>query len=399
MAALVAVALATAAGVCGDDDDDSASSSEPVSAASEPAATSAASETTETSAASDPADTSAPSDATAGTTAASGVDATDPAELLSVDIASHPPSFTSLPENVMEAMDLYEAHGIDPNVNTGAGSAALTAQAVIVGDADMAISGTGAVINAHSEGMTDLVILATMSSSVTFGIALTNEVLEAIAAQGVTPDSSAEERVQALAGLTIGAAPPGSTGDSYVRMLLTEYGLDPDTDITLQPSTDNQATVAAARSGRIDGYALSFPESLIPGVEGWGELWINFAEDLPSLVPLSAHTIYTTRQYLEENREICLGVVAALWDALDILQNRPDEAVELVKSERFPDLDQAIFDAGWEYALPTYAETTPITTEEMYQRSLDLVNTSRESPAVVEFGDVYDLTVPEEAQP
>ena len=102
---------------------------------------------------------------------------------------------------------------------------------------------------------------------------------------------------------------------------------------------------------------------------------------------------------MEENREVCLGVVAAMWDALDILQNRPDEAVEVVKSERFPDLDQAIFDAGWEYALPTYAETTPITTEEMFQRSLDLVNSTRETPAVVEFGDVYDLTVPEEAQP
>ena len=153
----------------------------------------------------------------------------------------------------MEAMDLYEAHGIDPNVNTGAGSATLTTQAVIAGDADMAISGTGAVINAHSEGMTDLVIIGTMSSSVTFGIALTNEVLEAIAEQGITPDRRPKNVSKPSRRLNIGAAPPGSTGDSYVRMLLTEYGLDPDTDITLPPSTDNQATVAAARSGRIDG--------------------------------------------------------------------------------------------------------------------------------------------------
>jgi NitT/TauT family transport system substrate-binding protein len=336
--------------------------------------------------------------ATVGTTGASASEGTEPAEMLSVDIVSTPPTFTSLPHSVMTAMGLYEANGIDANIDLGADNAALITQAVIAGDADIGISGTGAVYNAYSEGMTDLVVIATMSSSLTFGIALTNENVEALAEQGVTPDSPAEQRVQALAGLSIGAAPEGSTGNSYVQALLAEYGLD-DTDVTLVPNNDSNAQVAAARAGRIDGYALSFPSSLIPDAEGWGTLWVNFAEDLPSLVPFAAHSIYTSRQFLEENRETCLGVVAALWDALNMLHDSPDEAKQPVKDDSFPDLDQAVYDEGWALSVEAYADGTPITTEEMFQRQLDLVNGVREEPMELEMSEIYDLTVAEESQP
>ena len=36
---------------------------------------------------------------------------------------------------------------------------------MIAGDADIGIAGTGAVFNAYSEGMTDLVIIGNMSDS------------------------------------------------------------------------------------------------------------------------------------------------------------------------------------------------------------------------------------------
>ena len=89
---------------------------------------------------------------------------------------------------------------------------------------------------------------------------MNSEAVEALAEQGVTPDSPVEERVQALTGMSIGASPAGSTGDSYVRAMLTEYGVDPDTDVTLVPNNDGTAQVAAARAGRIDGYAFELPQ-------------------------------------------------------------------------------------------------------------------------------------------
>jgi NitT/TauT family transport system substrate-binding protein len=390
IAAFVALALAAGAGACGDDDDDDAATdSEPAAAVSAPAATSEAT---------DAAATSAPSDATTATTGSSAAPATEPAEMLPVNIISTSPTFTSLPHSVMMALDLYAANGIDANVDLGADNAALIAQAVIAGDADIGIAGTGAVFNAYSEGMTDLVVIATMSCSLTFGVALNSETVEALAEQGITPDSPVEERVQALRGLSIGASPAGSTGDSYPRLMLTTYGVDP-AEVTLVPNNDGNAQVAAARAGRINGYALSFPNALIPEVEGWGALWLNFAEDLPGLIPFAAHSIYTTRQYLEGSRETTVGIVAALWDALGVIKDSPDEAKEPVKSDSFPDLDQAVYDEGWDLSVEAYAECTPITTEEMFQRQLDLVNSTRETPMELAMSDIYDLTVPEDAQP
>ena len=70
--------------------------------------------------------------------------------------------------------------------------------------------------------------------------------------------------------------------------MLTEYGVDPDTDVTLVPNND--ATAEAPRQlGPVASTATrsSFPNALIPEVEGWGALWLNFAEDLPSLVPFA----------------------------------------------------------------------------------------------------------------
>ena len=48
--------------------------------------------------------------------------------MLSVNIISTSPTFTSLPHSVMMALDLYEANGIDANVDLGADNAALIAR-------------------------------------------------------------------------------------------------------------------------------------------------------------------------------------------------------------------------------------------------------------------------------
>ena len=73
-------------------------------------------------------------------------------------------------------------------------------------------------------------------------------------------------------------------------------------------------------------------------------------------MPFAAHSIYTTRaSILEENRETAVGVVAALWDALDDSdRTRPDEAKEPVKSDSFPDLDQAVYDQSFDALLPGF---------------------------------------------
>jgi NitT/TauT family transport system substrate-binding protein len=330
---------------------------------------------------------------------ASGDDAS--ADVLPLVMRSTGPTFTDLPTIVILAQDHFAEVGLDVDFEfITASNAATATQGLIAGEMDVASGGTGSLYNAYAEGMTDLVSLGTTNPAMTFGLAVNNETAEQMEADGVTPDSPVEERVQALSGMSLASSPEGSTGQKYLKIMLDTYGVDPANDVTLVPNADNAAQLAAAREGRVNGFANSFPNTNLPEADGWGVLWLNFAEDLPQILPLAAHEIYTTRGWLKENPETAKRLMEAYWLALEDLQNPTDELKEKIKNlEGFADLNPEAFDAGWELSVPIYAGHTPVTTQEMFENQLDLVNFERESPVDISFDDIYDLSAAEEAQP
>ena len=319
---------------------------------------------------------------------------------LSVQIISTSPTFTDLTGAVIAARDLYAKVGLDVTVDYGADNASLITQALMAGDADVGSSGTGALYNAYAQGMTDLVSMGSSNPSITFGLALNQQTVDMLAQRGVTPDSPVEQRVQALRGLTITAGPDGSTGNSYVRIMLGEYGLDPNADVTLIPNNDGTAQIATTRNGRANGFAQSFPRSNFPDAEGWGRLWLNWSQDLPRLLPMASHDLYTTRGWMQENPEAARRVMQAVWLAHQELQNPTPELRDAVKAlPAFTDLSDATFDAGWELAIDAYAGANPLTTQQMFDNELYLVNFNRPAPVTIAFTDLYDLSAAEAAKP
>jgi NitT/TauT family transport system substrate-binding protein len=323
-------------------------------------------------------------------------------ETLPLVVRATGPSFTDLPMLVIVTEDLWSEVGLDVDFEyVAANNAATTTQGLIAGEMDIAAGGSPALYNAYAEGMTDLVSLGTVNPAMTFGLAVNNETLEQMEADGVTVDSPVEERVQALEGMSLASSPEGSTGQKYLKIMLDSYGVDPATDVTLVPNADAAAQLAAAREGRVNGFANSFPNTNLPDVDGWGTLWLNFAEDLPQdILPLAAHEYFTTRDWLEENPEAAERFMRATWLALEALQNPSDELKEAVRGyEAFQDLNPEAFDAGWELSVPVYEGHTPLTTEEMFENALELVNFEARTPIDIKFEDIYDLTAAEAAQP
>ena len=319
---------------------------------------------------------------------------------LPITIKSTSPTFTDLPTGVILARGYFQKVGLDATFDYGVSNASLITQAVISGDAQVGSSGTGALYNAYAEGRTNLVSLGTTNPSITFGLALNQQTIDDLAAKGVTPASPARDRVQALRGLTIAASPSGSTGNSYVRLMLNEYGLNADTDVTLIPNNDATAQVALTRQGRANGYAQSFPRSNFPEAEGWGALWLNWAQDAPSLTPLASHDYYTTREWMQQNPEAARRVMQAVWLAHRDLQNPTDELKNAVRAlPEFAKLNPAAFDAGWELAVGAYQGATPVTTQQMFDNSVKLQNDTRDNPLTFGFTDIYDLTAAKAAQP
>jgi NitT/TauT family transport system substrate-binding protein len=311
------------------------------------------------------------------------------------------PTFTDLPTAVILAEDYFSEVGLDVDFEwLTASNAATATQGLVAGEMDIASGGTGSLYAAYGAGMTDLISLGSVNPAMTFGIAVNTEAADKMAAQGVTPDSPVEERVQALKGMSLAASPEGSTGLKYTRTMLSTYGLDPDTDVTIVPNADNAAQVAAAKQGRVDGFANSFPNTNLPDAEGWGTLWLNFSEDLPQILPLAAHDVYTSRDWLDENADTAEKLMEAYYLALEALQDPTDELKENVKNlEGFADLNEDAFDQGWELSLPVYAGATPVTTQEQFENQLDLVNYENDTPVDLTFDDIYDVGPAEAAQP
>ncbi|KPM54405.1 nitrate ABC transporter substrate-binding protein [Frankia sp. R43] len=319
---------------------------------------------------------------------------------LKIRIISTSPTFTDLPMVVILAQDYFAKVGLDADVEFGASNASLITQTVISGDADVGSSGAGSLYNAYAEGATQLVSLGSSNPSITFGLALNQKTLTTLAERGVTPRSPVRDRVQALRGLNLTTSPQGSTGNAYLRIMLSEYGLDPDRDVTIIPNNDGTAQIATTRQGRADGVAQSFPRANFPEAEGWGGLWLNWSVDLPSLLPLAAHDYYTSRSWLESHREEATRVMQALWLAQRDLQNPSDELREEVRAlPEFRELNEDAFDAGWELAVGAYKGATPLTTEEMFEHQVELVNYNRDSPITFGFDDIYDLSAAEAARP
>jgi NitT/TauT family transport system substrate-binding protein len=311
------------------------------------------------------------------------------------------PTFTDLPTVVVLAQDYFKEVGLDVDFEfITASNAATATQGLVAGEMDVASGGTGSLYSAHAAGMKDLVSLGTVNPAMTFGLAVNNETAKQMAEKGVTPDSPVEERVQALAGTKLASSPEGSTGQKYLKIMLDEYGVDPDKDVTLVPNADNAAQLAAAREGRVNGFANSFPNTNLPAADGWGVLWLNFAEDLPSILPLAAHEVYTTRSWLEDNPEAAEKLMRAYWLALEDLQNPTDELKEKVRNlEGFSDLNPEGFDQGWELSVPVYKDASPVTTQEMFENQVDLVNFENDTPVDMSFDDIYDVGPAEKAQP
>jgi NitT/TauT family transport system substrate-binding protein len=311
------------------------------------------------------------------------------------------PTFTDLPTTVILAQDYFSEVGLDVDFEfLTASNAATATQGLIAGEMDIASGGAGSLYSAYAAGMKDLVSIGSVNPGMTFGVAVNNEAAEQMAEAGVTPDSPIEERVQALKGMSIASSPEGSTGQKYLKIILGQNGLDPNSDVKIVPNADNAAQVAAARQGRVDGFANSFPNTNLPSADGWGVLWLNHATDLPQILPLAAHEVYTSREWLEDNPEDAEKLMRAYWLAMQDLQNPTDELKEKIRAlDGFKDLNPDAFDEGWELSVPVYQDATPVPTEEMFQNQVDLVNFENDTPIDFSFDDIYDVGAAEAAQP
>lgn len=160
--------------------------------------------------------------------------------------------------------------------------------------------------------------------------------------------------IKALAGKTLGATNKGTPTDIAGRMIVTQNGLKPDSDVKFLYMKEIPALVAALQQGIIDAALLAAPSTLTARNLGLKEL-LNITA---LKIPFVQHTVGTTRSYINGNPEVVRAFVRGAAEGLDYMRKNRNEAIAIMsKYTKITDqaqLNEAIdaYDKAWE-KIPT----------------------------------------------
>lgn len=297
----------------------------------------------------------------------------------------------SYPRLQAEAAGYFAEEGVKLDLKSNIANANQIVQSVANGQADMALTGgTGPLAVANTSR--SVKVVAVLGAPAPLQVALNNKTLADLADKGITPESPYKDKVTALKSLKLATFPTGSTTDLLFREAVSDAGFEPDKLLTIQPFSDPAALTAAARQGASNGL-IAFPnQSTTPEADGWGKVFIDFLSEARESVDLPYIVAIANPKFLDKNPELVKKFVAAMVKSRDDAKNMTDEKAAALKKASFPDLSDAAFKAGLDAILPAFS-TSLVPTEKQAQSLLKVFNKTQEKPLVLDFQDIFDVSV------
>ncbi|ETX30845.1 nitrate ABC transporter substrate-binding protein [Roseivivax isoporae LMG 25204] len=269
-----------------------------------------------------------------------------------------------LPVYVAEQMGYFADENIDPNLQVFKAGGGTSMAAVLGGDMDVYIGSTSAALRAASKD-TNAVIAGALMTQYASNVVMRGAYAEE---KGLTEDSSIEDRLAALEGARIGVTGAGSGTHQLALYMLTEAGLDPERDATVNFVGGSNEILAAFSRDRIDAFTLSNPTSDTAIADFDGFMLFNTAAGaLPDLDGHLYISVNTRRAWLDENPDLARRMMAALQRAQEAMHD-PDtteEARDMVYEAYFERFDKELFDRAWTSVVPAYPTSPEITREQM----------------------------------
>ena len=260
---------------------------------------------------------------------------------------------STFPDLYARSFGLYEKHGLDVEYLAPIFNAAGALQMVIQGDADVSYSGTSGAMLAAQQGR-DVQAFGVVLEGLVIPVSLTPSGVEKLDAAGVTEDSSFEEKIEALRGMTIATAATGSTVHGLLRYSLMKYGINPETDVTIQPISNLQATFAILRQNAVDGVVGTASSTVAPAeAEGLTKRLLSFDDNDELLRSYPVYGLMASSSYIEENPEAIRRLLAVFAEAkAAIRRGITDEELAKVHTDHFPDMAISTLEAGLENSFP-----------------------------------------------
>ncbi|MBD8005125.1 ABC transporter substrate-binding protein [Bacillus norwichensis] len=219
----------------------------------------------------------------------------------------------------------FKEEGIEAKIASGGGGAQVIAS-LLSGEAQFAVSGPRSMFAPLDKGE-NLVAIQSLNSALTFQITFSNKYIQE---KGISKDSSYEEKVQALAGSTIGTNLVGDSGDVYARYLMKLHNIDPKDFKTVKLSGDG-SKIGGMQEGIVDGGVASPPMGLQTEGKEVGEIMIDMMEE-PMYKNMAWEVVFADKDYLEKNHETSLKVVRAIGKGMEFTRDNPEEAAKSISS-------------------------------------------------------------------
>jgi NitT/TauT family transport system substrate-binding protein len=267
--------------------------------------------------------------------------------------------FSYIPVFVAEAMGYFEEAGLDVEMlRTESGSKALAA--VIGGDADIFMGSTNSPIVAQSKGA-PIVLFAAMLNQYSSDIFVSKAWAEQ---HDITSESSYEDRLAALKGLTIGVTGAGSGTEQIVRYLAQEAGLDPDRDMTIVALGSSEASMLAAfDQGKVDALSRSAPTYYVAEREYGATMLFHVSTGAVKVLDGYFQVGAAARSdWLASHEAEAIKVVQAIQKALNTIRDPETgpKARDAVRKAYYESLDPDLFKRAWDDLDESVPETAAV---------------------------------------
>jgi len=167
---------------------------------------------------------------------------------------------------------------------------------------------------------------------------------EAAAERGLSENSSIEDKLKALKGLTIGASAPGSLTFNIAQYYIQRAGLNPQKDARVVASGTGAAAIAAMKNNIVNAYSFSSPltdQMVSLGVADW--LINNTRAQDPELKEFLHAVVYVRPDYLSKNTDLVKRMLGAIVKASSWIRANPADEVAKAARPFFASLDEKVY--------------------------------------------------------
>lgn len=259
-------------------------------------------------------------------------------------------SFYGLPVVLAKEKGYFKDEGVDLEITT-TGSGTKATAAIVGGSADFGAMEFSDMLAAVDKKQA-IQAFAACFTEPPVSIVMKKSIAQQ---KGLTDQSPLADKLKALKGLKIAITSPGSGTDSSVRWSLLTVGLDPDRDVEIVPSRSAQNELAAFVQGQVDAFAQTSPwvELVVAKYDGY--MVVSFPRgDVPAQQGRLGFALTATRDTMEKNSELITAATRAVWRALRLIHEQPEEAKTLAKQTIFGKVDPAAYDLAWKVNMPAY---------------------------------------------